>query len=64
MTKQTPTIEHYNGCSPDYPEKPIPEAPGRITEMDCEDFIVYQCVDCGAFVTVDKDNGEANSHGI
>jgi hypothetical protein len=51
-----PEVKHHPNCSADYPEKIETEAPQQITVMDCEDFLVYQCVDCGAFVTVDKDN--------
>jgi hypothetical protein len=44
-------VQHYPGCTADYPEKPEGEAAQRIMEIDIEDGEkVLQCVDCGAFV--------------
>ena len=45
------TVEHYPGCTGDYPEKPEGEAPQKLERMDIGDGeTVVQCVDCGAFV--------------
>jgi hypothetical protein len=46
-----PTIRHWPGCTPDYPEKLVTEAPREECEIDMHDgTIVRQCVDCGAYV--------------
>ncbi len=44
-------IVHFPTCSADYPEKSaLPEEP-QITRIDIGDGeVVWQCVDCGAFV--------------
>jgi hypothetical protein len=49
-------ITHYSGCSANYPEKPSNEKPQQIVEIDLEedDEVVQQCVDCGAFEIVIK----------
>jgi predicted RNA-binding Zn-ribbon protein involved in translation (DUF1610 family) len=48
-------VQHYPGCTADYPEKPEGEAAQRIMEIDIEDGEkVLQCVDCGAFVVVKR----------
>lgn len=49
----TIVIEHYKNCRADYPEKAEGEAPQAIQRMPLDDNeVVYQCVDCGAFVIV------------
>ena len=44
-------IQHYPGCTADYPEKVDGEAPQAIQVVEIDDGEeVHQCVDCGAFV--------------
>lgn len=54
---QTYTIEHYRGCTADYPEKPTDESPQFIEEIDLGDGeFVLQCSDCGAYIRVSLDD--------
>lgn len=49
------TFTHHAGCTSDYPEKVEGEAPRSLTKMDIGNGdVVWQCVDCGAFVIVDE----------
>lgn len=45
-------MNHYLGCTSNYPEKPANEAPQQIEREILEDgYYVDTCVDCGAFET-------------
>lgn len=46
-------IKHHKGCTADYPEKLKNEKPRQLTKTDIGGGeVVYQCVDCGAFIVV------------
>lgn len=43
------SIEHYHGCSPDYPEKPAGEPAQQTIVISVGAREVHTCCDCGAF---------------
>lgn len=48
-------VKHHPTCTADYPEKPVSEDAQAITVIDIGDGEeVHQCVDCGAFVIVQR----------
>lgn len=50
-------IKHWQNCNANYPEKPDGEEVQGIQVIDMEDDTeVHQCVDCGAFELVKKEN--------
>lgn len=45
------TIKHYDNCNHNYPEKNEIGDEQQITKIEIGDNeVVWQCVDCGAFV--------------
>lgn len=57
----SPDVEilHYDGCTADYPEKPVGEAPQSRTLLDLGDGEgVLICDDCGATAIVPRETTE------
>jgi hypothetical protein len=43
------TVQHYENCNPNYPEKIETEKPQELIKIELgDDEYLYQCVDCGA----------------
>jgi ssDNA-binding Zn-finger/Zn-ribbon topoisomerase 1 len=48
-------IEHFPTCRATYPEKPEDELPQQIAEIELDEGdVVLQCVDCGAYKVVKR----------